>query len=206
MPFHWLTCRVLDGVMNDVQQLSPWNSHPHKALTSVTSLPIMDTAPQRLLYIPRARAGSCTSHMTATRIFNIYYNYYFNLHTNYLAHSGSTHVPHLTPTHGWERRDVNSQPSVLDLHCPWRPSSSHRVCPPLHRWKENKSFQAPSRVPTEGLQRALIQAPKLTMDVLLLRHRKGDRLLPSNTSIILPNSPASHPSCTVIQFLPCINF
>lgn len=72
---------------------------------------------------------------------------------------------------------------------------------PLHHGKENDSFQVSSHKPIGGLQKALVQTPKLTMDVLLLRHRKGDRLPPSNTSIVLQNSPAFHPSCMVIQII-----
>lgn len=72
---------------------------------------------------------------------------------------------------------------------------------PLHHGKENDSFQVSSHMPIGGLQRALVQTLKLTMDVLLLHHGKGGGLPSTNTSVVLQNSPAFHPSCMVIQII-----
>lgn len=70
-------CRVLDGVMNDVQRRSPPRSHPLYPAPSPSPdrhdhpSPSRTRPLSRLQHLPRARAGSCTSRVTMTRILII---------------------------------------------------------------------------------------------------------------------------------------
>lgn len=167
----------------------------------------------RLLHIPRARAGSRAWHTIMMRILIIckmqrdpmpnWDNPCCSLHQS-CTHA-TLQAQDLSTFLTWHRPtdDSGEMPSCSSQLLTFTAHGSLPLftgsAPPLHHWKGHDSFQVSSHMLVEGLRRALIQTPKLTMDVLLSLSVTQEHLPSFNTSIVLQNSPAFHPSCTVIQ-------
>lgn len=166
---------------------------------------------RHLLHIPRARTGSCTWHMTMTRILII-----CRMQNNQLLNRNepccslhqrctqtALHIQNLFTFLTWHRlTDDSIEVTIGSSYCPplsraapLLPQGLPYPCTPGRKTSVSRFSW---HMPREGPQGAPVQTLKLMMDISLWHHWKGEHLLSLSISIILQISPAFCSSCKVI--------